>query len=59
MTGHSGRIVGYTEAIHFDGLPPTRGSVTDPRFRCATPARNPFYVKLTQGSNLQNAVAGP
>ena len=46
MTGHSGRIVGYTEAIHFNGLPPARGCVTDPRFRCATPARRPFYVKL-------------
>ena len=32
--------------IHLAGLSPTRGSVTDPRFRCATSARRAFPVKL-------------
>ena len=48
-------FVGYTEAIHFDGLSPTRGSVTDPRFRYATSARRAFYGQVAVPMRLPEA----
>src|SRR5664279_2709686 len=44
----SGQIVRHSEVIQFDGLSPTRGSVTNPSFRCATSARRAFSVKVDE-----------
>jgi len=55
----SGWIVGYTEAIHFDGLSATRGSVTDPRFRCATSARRPLHGQVRESIRKHWPTSGP
>lgn len=46
LTLFSGLVQKPRSGSHFDGTLATRGSVTNPRFRCATSARRAFLVQV-------------